>query len=105
MIPYAITTMTPIRRTFLSIGIMPISSWGLSVTLQCGHFWRHRRRGVNVYVHDPTQTDKVVFTTEAIENIPAGWRARETYIVHGTDEFEETFELASRPPRPDKPNT
>lgn len=36
----------------------------------------------------------VVFTTEAIENIPAGWRARETYLVHGPDEFEEIFELA-----------
>ena len=22
-----------------------------------------------------------------------GWRARETYIVHGPDEFEEVFEL------------
>ena len=29
-----------------------------------------------------------MFTTEAIENIPAGWRARETYIL------EEIFELA-----------
>ena len=28
------------------------------------------------------------------ENIPAGWRARETYVVHGPDEFEEIFELA-----------
>jgi hypothetical protein len=54
----------------------------------------HKEGFVNQYVHDPTQTGKVVFTTEAIENIPAGWRARETYIVHGTDEFEETFELA-----------
>jgi hypothetical protein len=37
---------------------------------------------------------KLVFTTESIENIPAGWRARETYIVHGPDEFEEVFDLA-----------
>ena len=36
----------------------------------------------------------VVFTTEAIKNIPSGWRARETYIVHGPDEFEEVFELS-----------
>ena len=34
------------------------------------------------------------FTTEGIENIPAGWRARETYIFHGIDEVEEVFELA-----------
>ena len=40
----------------------------------------HAEGFVNQYVHDPAQTGKVVFTTEAIENIPAGWRARETYI-------------------------
>jgi hypothetical protein len=33
-----------------------------------------------------------VFTTEAIENIAAGWRARD-YIAHGADEFEGIFEL------------
>ena len=55
----------------------------------------HKEGFVNQYVHDPAQTDKVVFTTEAIENIPAGWRARETYVVHGKDEFEEVFELAA----------
>jgi hypothetical protein len=35
-----------------------------------------------------------VFVTEAIERIPSGWRTRETYVVHGPDEFEEVFELA-----------
>ena len=35
-----------------------------------------------------------MFTSEAIENIPAGWRARETYELVGQDEFVETFELA-----------
>jgi hypothetical protein len=54
----------------------------------------HKEGFVNQYVHDPAQTDKVVFTTEAIENIPAGWRARETYVASGPDEFEEIFELA-----------
>lgn len=50
---------------------------------------------VNQYVEDGESTaQKLVFTTEAIENIPAGWRARETYLVHGPDEFEEVFELA-----------
>jgi hypothetical protein len=29
------------------------------------------------------------FTSEAIENIPAGWRARETYVEHGPDEVEK----------------
>ena len=34
-----------------------------------------------------------MFTTEAIENIPPGWRARETYVI-GADRLEEIFELA-----------
>jgi hypothetical protein len=50
---------------------------------------------VTQYVHDTSQTDKLVFISEGLENIPAGWRARETYIVHGPDEFEEIFELAA----------
>jgi hypothetical protein len=50
---------------------------------------------VNQYVEDGESTaQKLVFTTEAIENIPAGWRARETYVIHGPNEFEEIFELA-----------
>ena len=50
---------------------------------------------VNQYVEDPASpATRVVFNTETIENIPAGWRARETYLVHGPDEFEEIFELA-----------
>jgi hypothetical protein len=50
---------------------------------------------VNQYVEEAGSTaTKLVFTTEAIENIPAGWQARETYVVHGPDEFEEVFELA-----------
>lgn len=36
----------------------------------------------------------ITFTSESIENIPAGWRARETYKVISADEFVETFELA-----------
>ena len=50
---------------------------------------------VNQYVADlDPQLGKLVFTSEAIENIPPGWRARETYVVLGPDEFEEVFELA-----------
>jgi hypothetical protein len=37
----------------------------------------------------------VTFVSEAIENIPAGWRARETYVIAGPDAFEEIFELAA----------
>lgn len=50
---------------------------------------------VNQYVQDEgAAPGRVVFTTEAIENIPAGWRARETYLIQGPDAFEEIFELA-----------
>ena len=37
---------------------------------------------------------RLAFVSENMENTPAGWRARETYIVHGPDEVEEIFELA-----------
>jgi len=50
---------------------------------------------VNQYLADlPAKPGVLVFTTEAIENIPPGWRARETYTVLGPDEIEEVFELA-----------
>ena len=50
---------------------------------------------VNTYVQDlDAKPGTVVFTTEAIENIPAGYRAREAYIMTGPDELEEVFELA-----------
>ena len=50
---------------------------------------------VNQYVQIlESSSQTLVFTTESIENIPSGWRARETYVVHGPDEFEEIFELA-----------
>ena len=50
---------------------------------------------VNQYVSDLVPQDgKLVFASEAIENIPPGYRARESYTVMGRDEFEELFELA-----------
>jgi len=36
----------------------------------------------------------IVFTSESIENIPAGYRARETYKILSPDEFIEVFETA-----------
>lgn len=55
---------------------------------------------VNQYVLHELAPDghRLVFETENIENIPDGWRARETYEVTGEDEFTEIFELAA----PDK---
>ncbi len=37
----------------------------------------------------------LVFTSESLENLPAGWRARETYRILNDDEFVEIFELAA----------
>ena len=55
----------------------------------------HGEGFVNQYVEDPSVRDvTIAFTSESIENIPAGWRARESYIVRGPDQFEEIFELA-----------
>jgi hypothetical protein len=48
---------------------------------------------VNQYVQEP---GSLVFVSEAIENIPAGYGARETYVSLGPNAFEETFELAER---------
>jgi hypothetical protein len=49
---------------------------------------------VNQYAEDSTAPDRLSFTSEQIENIPPGWRARETYIPRGPNAFEEVFELA-----------
>jgi hypothetical protein len=51
---------------------------------------------VNHYVLDNISADgrTIVFVTMAIENIPAGWRGRETYRIVSDDEFVETFALA-----------
>ncbi len=52
---------------------------------------------VNQYILDSVSSDLKFFrfVTEAIENIPAGWRARETYEFINENEFIETFELAA----------
>ncbi|HWR35873.1 MAG TPA: hypothetical protein VN622_08410 [Clostridia bacterium] len=50
---------------------------------------------VNEYVEQEGKDGKTLaFETERIENIPDGWRARETYRIVSQDEFIEVFELA-----------
>jgi hypothetical protein len=51
---------------------------------------------VNHYVLESISEDgrTLVFVTAAIENIPTGWRGRETYRIVSDDEFIETFALA-----------
>lgn len=56
----------------------------------------HSEGFVNQYVLDEIAPDgkKLVWVTEAIENIASGWRARETYLVKNDNEFTEIFELS-----------
>lgn len=51
---------------------------------------------VNQYAVETMATDgkTLSFVSESIENIPAGFRARETYRILSADEFTETFEMA-----------
>ena len=51
---------------------------------------------MNQYLLDSISPDQktIVFVTESIENIPAGWKAKETYRILSDNELEETFELA-----------
>lgn len=60
----------------------------------------HTEGFVNQYsIEKASDEDRsMTFVTTAIENIPAGWRARESYKFEGDDKFTETFELAE----PDK---
>ena len=55
----------------------------------------HTEGFVNQYAMDASGTaDRVVFVSESIENIPTGFRARETYVFSGDDQVEEIFEIA-----------
>jgi hypothetical protein len=56
----------------------------------------HGEGFVNEYVLAEESPDGASFTfvTVRIENIPAGWRAREAYQVLSRDEVVETFSLA-----------
>jgi hypothetical protein len=52
---------------------------------------------VNQYVEQERAPGamRVVFVSERIENLPLGWRARETYTFVNRDEYDEVFELAA----------
>ncbi len=47
-----------------------------------------------VAASDALDGAEIIFDSEAIENIPAGFKARETWRFTGADTFEEIFELA-----------
>lgn len=56
----------------------------------------HIESFVNEYVLDSIAPDKktLVFISEAIENIPKGFRAKETYKIINDNELVEQFEIA-----------
>ena len=49
---------------------------------------------IHYVMEPPSKPGVLVFVSEAIENIPAGYRARETYTFTGNDQVEEVFEIA-----------
>ena len=51
---------------------------------------------VNQYILESISADgkTIVFVTESIENIPKGWRCRETYTLNETNELSEAFDMA-----------
>jgi hypothetical protein len=55
----------------------------------------HGEGFVNQYTAEVPAGDSVAFTTEAIENLPPKWRARETLRLIGDAELIEVFELAA----------
>ena len=55
----------------------------------------HIERFVNQFVQEPPDGPALRFTSEAIENIAPGYRARETYRPTGPDSFVERFEIAA----------
>lgn len=56
----------------------------------------HQEGFVNQFAMVAAATpNAIVFESEALENVPKGWKARETYEIVSPDEFVETFEIAS----------
>ena len=49
---------------------------------------------VNQYAAEPLRGGVLSFSSESIENIPVGFRARESYTIMGPNEFVERFEIA-----------
>lgn len=55
----------------------------------------HQEGFVNQYVMPAAGAENLfVFESEAFENLPAGWKARERYEVISKDEVIETFEIS-----------
>ena len=56
----------------------------------------HSEGFVNQYILDSLSgEDRLVLSSESIENLPSGWRARITLTKHDAKTFDEVFELAA----------
>ena len=64
-----------------------------SVSSCCANF--HVEGFVTTYTTGPNALPELVFTSETLENLAPGWRARETYRLTGDNTFVEVFELAA----------
>src|SRR5262245_20423165 len=54
----------------------------------------HQEGFVNQFAMLPaTSASPLVFESEALENVPKGWKARETYEIVSPDEFVEPFRV------------
>jgi len=53
-----------------------------------------RQRGRRLHHSVSADAKSLEFVTVRIENLAAGWRAKKSYRILSTDEFEETFSLA-----------
>lgn len=89
---YPSTTQNPKGEVHEDIGYLSYDNSRKTFILRQFHI----EGFVNQFRLDSISPDKktLVFITESIENIPRGWRAKETYRILSDDEIEETFELA-----------
>lgn len=89
---YLPTTKNPKGEIHEDIGFISYDKTGKRFMLRQFHI----ESFVNEFKLESMSADgkTIVFVTESIENIPAGYRARETYVFVSDNEFTETFEIA-----------
>ena len=83
----AFSAQAPVPATDLSALSFFLGRWEGTAEGQPG-------KGTATHEETDPKPGTWIFNSEAIENIPKGYRSRETHIMLGPDEFEEVFELA-----------
>ena len=89
---YEPTTQNPNGEVHEAIGYFSYASSRKTFVLRQFHI----EGFVNQFKIESISQDKkiIVFISESIENIPPGYRAKETYRIICDNEIEETFEIA-----------